>query len=118
MMWNWTGGYKFVNFEGTTSSATLTTPRNYRVHTGKTMVNNVENYNYAEVTITLPSIAKVRTTITPQIHILADAKNIVDGDNKIALTEGTSGDVMSGARLALVTTNLSKMFTVDHVHND
>jgi hypothetical protein len=82
------------------------------------MVNNVENYNYAEVTITLPTTAKVRTTITPQIHILADAKNIVDGDNKIALTAGTSGDVMGGDRLALVTANLSKMFTVDHVHND
>jgi hypothetical protein len=118
MMWSWTGGYKFVNFEGTVTSTTLTTPRNYRVHTGKTMVNNVENYNYAEVTITLPTTAKVRTTITPQIHILADAKNIVDGDNKIALTAGTSGDVMGGDRLALVTANLSKMFTVDHVHND
>lgn len=118
MTWSWAAGYKFINFEGTVTSSTLTTARNYRVHTGKTMVSNVENYNYAEITLNLPSIAKVRTTITPQIHVLADAKNIVDGDNKIALTEGTSGDVMGGARLALVTSNLSKMFTVDHVHND
>jgi len=71
-----------------------------------------------EITIQFPSVAKVRTTITPQVHIIADAKKVVDGDNKIALTTGTSGDIMSGDRLALVTANVSKMFTIDHVHND
>jgi hypothetical protein len=118
MMWSWTGGYKFVNFEGNATSATLTTPRNYRVHTGKVVVNNVETYNYAEITIPFPSVAKVRTTITPQVHIIADAKKIVDGDNKIAVTTGTSGDIMGGDRLALIMANVSKMFTIDHVHND
>lgn len=118
MTWNWTGGYKFVAFEGNATSATLTTPRNYRVHTGKVVVNNVETYNYAEITIPFPSVAKVRTTITPQVHIIADAKKIVDGENKIAVTAGTSGDIMSGDRLALITANVSKMFTIDHVHND
>jgi hypothetical protein len=118
MTWNWTGGYKFVAFEGNATSATLTTPRNYRVHTGKVVVNNVETYNYAEITIPFPSVAKVRTTITPQVHIIADAKKIVDGDNKIAVTTGTSGDIMGGDRLALIMANVSKMFTIDHVHND
>ena len=118
MMWNWTGGYRFVNFEGSFTSPTVTTARNYRVHTGKTMVNNVENYNYAEIAITFPSIAKVRTTITPQVHILADAKKVIDGTNKIVLSEGTTADIMGGARLALVTANLASMFTIDHVHND
>lgn len=118
MTWNWTGGYKFVAFEGNATSATLTTPRNYRVHTGKVVVNNVETYNYAEITIPFPSVAKVRTTITPQVHIIADAKKIVDGDNKIAVTTGTSGDIMGGDKLALIMANVSKMFTIDHVHND
>ena len=118
MTWNWTGGYKFVAFEGNATSATLTTPRNYRVHTGKVVVNNVESYNYAEITIPFPSVAKVRTTITPQVHIIADAKKIVDGDNKIAVTTGTSGDIMGGDRLYLIMANVSKMFTIDHVHND
>ena len=77
-----------------------------------------DGYNYAEITISFPSVAKVRTTITPQVHIIADAKKVVDGDNKIAVTTGTSGDIMSGDRLALVTANVSKMFTIDHVHND
>ena len=118
MTWNWTGWYKFVAFEGNATSATLTTPRNYRVHTGKVVVNNVESYNYAEITIPFPSVAKVRTTITPQVHIIADAKKIVDGDNKIAVTTGTSGDIMGGDILALIMANVSKMFTIDHVHND
>jgi hypothetical protein len=118
MAWSWTGGYKFVAFEGNAASATLTSPRNFKVHTGKTMVNNVENYNYAEITIQFPSVAKVRTTITPLVHIIADAKKIVDGENKIALTTGTSGDIMGGDRLALIMANVSKMFTIDHVHND
>jgi hypothetical protein len=118
MMWNWTGGYKFMNFEGTATSPSIVTARNFRVHTGKTMVNNVENYNYAEITIAFPSVAKVRTAITPQVHIIADAKKIVDGDNKIALTSGASGDIMGGDRLALITANVAKMFTIDHVHND
>jgi hypothetical protein len=78
----------------------------------------VENYNYAEITLDLPTSARIRTTITPTVHLLADAKNIVDGDNKIALTAGTSGDVMGGDRLALITANLLKMFSVEHVHND
>jgi hypothetical protein len=118
MTWSWAAGYKFVNFEGSFTSSTVTTARNYRVHTGKTMVNNVENYNYAEISIAFPSVAKVRTNITPQVHIIADAKKIVDGDNKIDVTTGTSGDIMGGDRLALIMANVSKMFTIDHVHND
>ena len=39
-------------------------------------------------------------------------------DNKIAVTTGTSGDIMGGDRLALIMANVSKMFTIDHVHND
>lgn len=118
MAWSWAAGYKFVNFEGSFTSSTVTTARNYRVHTGKTMVNNVENYNYAEISIAFPSVAKVRTNITPQVHIIADAKKVVDGTNKLVLSEGTTADIMGGARLALVTANLASMFTVDHVHND
>jgi hypothetical protein len=118
MMWSWTGGYKFLNFEGNFTSATVTTASNYRVHTGKTMVSGVENYNYAEMTLNFPNYALVRTTIAPQVHILADVKKVVDGTNKIALTDAVGGDIMGGSKLALVTTNLSGMFSVEHVHND
>lgn len=67
MTWSWAAGYKFVKFEGTVTTDTQT-DANYRVHTGKT--GNI--YNYAEVSLNLPEKALVRTTITPQVHIMAD----------------------------------------------
>lgn len=116
MMWSWSAGYKFINFEGNYTTATQTTEAQYKVHTGKTSVNNVENYNYTEVTLNLPNHALVRTNITPQIHLLVDLKHILDGTNTINLSEGAT--IMGGAKLALITANLNNMFSVDHVHNN
>ena len=112
MMWGWSAGYKFLAFEGTFTSATVTAATNYKVHVGKT----VTDYNYAEVSLDLPSKALVRTDITPQIHLIADLGKIIDGTNKITLSEGA--DIMKGALLATIAQNITAMFTVDHVHND
>ena len=74
------------------------------------------------VTLNFPDKALVRTTITPDVHIFADVAKIIDGTNKIKLTDNNMGGmgamIMSGANLPLVTANLSNMFSVDHVHND
>lgn len=117
MMWSWSAGYKFLAFEGTYTSATYTDAQ-FRVHTGQTGTD----YNYTTVTLDLPTKALVRTTITPTIHFIADANKILDGVNKISLTDantnGTGSNIMGGDKLPLVTVNVSKMFTVDHVHND
>lgn len=112
MMWSWSAGYKFVAFEGTFTSATVTAATQFKVHTGQTGTD----YNYAEVALDLPVNALVRTTITPQIHIMADLSQIVDGTNTINLSEGAT--IMGGAKLALVTANIANMFEVEHVHND
>nr|WP_315130815.1 MbnP family protein [uncultured Flavobacterium sp.] len=112
MMWSWSAGYKFVAFEGTFTSATVTAATQFKVHTGQTGTD----YNYAEVALDLPVDALVRTTITPQIHIMADLSQIVDGTNTINLSEGAT--IMGGAKLALVTANIANMFEVEHVHND
>ncbi len=112
MMWSWSAGYKFLALEGTFTSSTVTTDTQFMVHTGQTGTD----YNYTTITLDLPENALVRTTITPQIHIMADLKHIIDGTNKIALSDGPM--VMGGNKLALVTTNLSNMFEVHHVHND
>lgn len=112
MMWNWSAGYKFVAFEGTFTSPTVTTTTDFKVHTGQTGTD----YNYTEVTLTLPSNAMVRTTITPEIHVVADASKIIDGTNKFKLSD--SATIMGGSSLALITANLTNMFTVAHVHND
>jgi hypothetical protein len=112
MTWSWAAGYKFVKFEGTVTTNTQT-DANYRVHTGKTG----DVYNYAEVSLNLPDQAKVRTTITPQVHIMADLKTIIDGPTKINFEEGL--DVMGGAKVQnIMANNVPTMFEVHHVHND
>ena len=118
MMWSWSAGYKFLAFEGTFTSSTVTTAASFMVHTGQTGTD----YNYSEVTLNLPINALVRTTITPQVHIMADVSKVLDGANKISLTEsnamGMGAMIMSGAKLPLITANLPSMFSVEHVHND
>lgn len=112
MMWSWSAGYKFVALEGTFTSATVTTDTTFMLHTGQTG----SDYNYAEVTVNLPENALVRTTITPQIHLMADLSQLPDGTNKINFSEGAM--VMGGTKLALVTANIANMFEAHHVHND
>ena len=118
MMWSWSAGYKFLAFEGTFTSATVTTATSFMVHTGQTGTD----YNYSEVTLNLPTNALVRTTITPQVHIMANIAKVLDGATKISLTEsnemGMGAMIMSGAKLPLITANLPSMFSVEHVHND
>jgi hypothetical protein len=118
MMWSWSAGYKFVAFEGTFTSSTVAADTSFMVHTGQTGTA----YNYTEVTLDLPESALVRTNITPQIHILADVAHIIDGTNKIKLSDNNMGGmgamIMGGANLPLITSNLSNMFEAEHVHND
>jgi hypothetical protein len=112
MMWSWSAGYKFIAFEGTFTSAAVTTDTTFMLHTGKTGTD----YNYATVTLDLPENALVRTNITPQVHIMADLAQLIDGTNKINFADGAM--VMGGAKLALVTANIANVFEVHHVHND
>lgn len=118
MLWSWSAGYKFLAFEGTFTSPTVTAATSFMVHTGQTGTD----YNYTEVNLALPTKALVRTTITPQVHLVADVSKIIDGTNKISLTAnngmGMGAMIMSGAALPLITANLNTMFSVDHVHND
>lgn len=118
MMWSWSAGYKFVKFEGMFTSSTVTTDTEFMVHTGQTGTD----YNYAEITLTLPEKAMIRTNITPDVHIFADVAKIIDGTNKVKLTDNNMGGmgamIMGGPNLPLITANLQGMFTVNHVHND
>ncbi|SHL76317.1 MbnP family protein [Flavobacterium xinjiangense] len=118
MMWSWSAGYKFLAFEGTFTSATVANSTSFKVHTGQTGTD----YNYTEVTLDLPTKAMVRTTIAPEIHVVADVSKIIDGTNKIKLSDNNMGGmgamIMGGTSLPLITANLNGMFTVAHVHND
>lgn len=118
MLWSWSAGYKFLAFEGTFNSATITTNDSFMVHTGQTGTS----YNYVEVTLSMPTNALVRTTITPEIHIITNVSKFIDGTNKISLTEndsmGMGAMIMGGSQLPLIMANVTEAFTVDHVHND
>lgn len=119
MVWSWAAGYKYVAFEGTFTSATVTSDTSFMVHTGKT---SDTAYNYEQVTLELPNAAQVRTNVTPDVHIFADVAKIIDGHHKIKLEDhndmGMGAMIMGDAILTDIMHNVSEMFRVDHVHND
>jgi hypothetical protein len=117
MISDWADGYKNLWLEGTFTSGTVVTATDFTIQTGKT----TGNYNYMEVTLSLPTKALVRTNITPEIHIVADISKVIDGTNKIALSNHISGSsvtISSGTPIDLMVANFAQMFSVAHVHND
>lgn len=118
MIGSWSQGYINLDFEGSFTSSTVTSATNFMVYAKKTAAAN----NYTEVTLDLPTKAMVRTTISPEIHIVSDVSKIVDGTTKFKLSDytmtGMGAMIMDGANLSLITANLKGMYTVAHVHND
>lgn len=118
LTWTWSTGYRFINFEGSFTSAAVTAATIFQVHQG----SNSATDNYREVTLDLPNTARVREDEMPSIHIKTDANVILDGTNKILLGNnlngtGNASSVMGGQNLIDIAANTLNMFTVDHVHN-
>lgn len=118
LTWTWSTGYRFINFEGSFTSATIAEATIFQVHQG----SNTATDNYREVTLDMPTTARIRENEMPNIHIKADANVILDGANKIILGNnlnglGTAASVMGGENLIKIAANSLTMFTVDHVHN-
>jgi hypothetical protein len=112
MMWSWSAGYKFIAFEGTFTSPTVTVAAPFKVHTGLLATN----YNYAEISLDFPEKALIRTNSTPRIQVVSDVSQLIDGVNKISLTE--SPFIMSGDKLPVVTANIANMFRATKVLNN
>lgn len=128
LTWTWSTGYRFINFEGTFKPLAAAkneepgtgTPGlyNFQIHQG----SNTATDNYREITLNLPTTARVRKGEKPSIHIVADANIIADGKNKIILKDnlnaaGTNASIMGGENLIKIAENTLQMFLVDHVHN-
>lgn len=112
MTWSWAAGYKFLRFEGTVNSISRKDAA-FRVHTGKTG----DFYNYTTINLDFPSIAKVRTNVTPDVHIFADLKKVIEG--KTVINFENALDVMGGTPVQNISANnVPTMFTIYHVHND
>lgn len=118
MSWSWAAGYVFVKLEGKYGAGSPTTEfMNHTGNMGNVTANNTPDL-YREITLNLPTTARVTGQIRPSVHILADLNQFLSGDKQLMLT--TANDMMMGSsqHLADVTNNLTKMFKVDHVHND
>jgi hypothetical protein len=118
MTWTWSTGYRFINFEGTFTAPGLDGAKNFQVHQG----SNTATDNYREVTLNLPTTARVRQGELPSIHLKGDANVLLDGAIKIKLadnlnTAGTGAAIMGGENLVHIAGNSTALFTVDHVHN-
>ena len=117
MVWTWSTGYRFINFEGSFSNDDVENIP-FKVHQG----SNTATDNYREVTLDLPTTARVRVDEVPNIHVVSDINTILDGTNKISLYEnlnpaGTESSIMGGEALIDIAENTLSMFVVDHVHN-
>lgn len=118
MSWSWAAGYVFVKLEGKYGNdVPVKEFMNHTGNMGNTTANNTPDL-YREITLNLPVTARVNGTVRPSIHILADLNQFLSGDKVLTLT--TANDMMMGSSpyLVEVTNNLTKMFKVDHVHND
>ncbi|WP_330443509.1 MbnP family protein [Flavobacterium sp. C4GT6] len=118
LTWTWSTGYRFINFEGTYTSPEVDGEKAFQVHQG----SNTATDNYREVTLLLPTTARVREGEMPNIHLKTDANVILDGVNKIKLADNineaqTATAIMGGENLITIAENSLDMFVVDHVHN-
>ncbi len=113
MMWSWQAGYKFLNFEGSFTSPTVTTATDFKIHMGS---HGSSLDNYKEVTVEMPTAALVSDALSPVLHFEVDANKILDGNTKILLSEKAvvMVDEVKSPQIAVNTTG---MFRVDHVHN-
>lgn len=118
MTWSWAAGYIFVKLEGKYGTGAPGTE--FMNHTGN--MGNVEANGtpdlYREITLDLPTTARVTGQIRPSVHILADFNQYLSGENPLVLDPTNDMMMGSGPHLVRITDNLTKMFKADHVHND
>lgn len=118
MTWSWAAGYIFVKVEGKYGTSSANTEyMNHTGNMGNVIANNTPDL-YREVTLDLPTTARVSASIKPSIHILADFNQYLSGETALNLSSTNDMAMGSNQHLVNVTNNLAKMFKVDHVHND
>lgn len=118
MTWSWAAGYIFAKIEG--KYGTTSADTEFMNHTGNMgdVAQNGTADLYREITLDLPNTAQVNSTIVPSIHILADWNQYLSGTTNLTLDVSNDMAMGSSSYLVSVTENLTKMFSVDHVHND
>lgn len=120
MYWSWNSGYIFFKMEGLSPQAAADAAGNkkFRYHIGgfggmnSKTINNIKT-----VTRTFgDDKATVRSSITPQVHIIVDVLKAFEGSSKVSI--GTNTTVMFAPYSVNIANNYVEMFQVHHVHND
>lgn len=118
MSWSWAAGYVFVKLEGKYGTGSPDTEfMNHTGNMGNVTANGTPDL-YREITLSLPTTARVTGEITLSVHILADLNQYLSGETPLVLSAANDMMMGSSQHLVDVTNNLTKMFKVDHVHND
>lgn len=119
MYWSWNSGYIFFKMEGE-SPAANTANKRYAYHIGLFGGYDKENptkNNIRTISIDLSKAgsATVQKDLSSDIHLMVDIGKVMDGTNKIKISEYSS--VMVSGPNNLIADNYSEMFTHDHTHN-
>ena len=120
MYWSWNSGYIFFKMEGLSPQATADAAGNkkFRYHIGgfggmnSKTINNIKTITRTFGT----DKATVRSSITPQVHIIVDVLKAFEGSSKVSIGNNTT--VMFAPYSVNIANNYVEMFTVHHVHND
>lgn len=115
MTWSWASGYKFVNFEGTYGDNLDGHFKYHIANMGNPEVSQTPNV-YKVISLDFPQTAKVRNDVSPEIHIMADVSQFLNGITLDASNETAMNPALETSQQAAE--NLSNMFMVDHIHND
>jgi hypothetical protein len=118
MTWTWEEGYIFTMLEGNYGTETpLNSFSSHSGNVGNAATNGTPNL-YREIELNFPSQIEVSSQSLPAIHIIADLNQFLSGETAIALDESNQNQTGSSPHLVTVTNNLSKMFSVDHIHQN
>ncbi|MDF7817724.1 hypothetical protein P1X15_08955 [Runella sp. MFBS21] len=115
MYWSWNSGYIFFKLEGNSSVATTPTKK-FQFHVGGFGgMNSVTANNLRTVSVSFGTTsAQVRKNVAPTVHLITDVLQTFSQGVSIAKTSV----VMNPAASKPIVDGYTKMFKVDHVHND
>lgn len=118
MTWSWAAGYIFAILEG--QYGTTEPNVDFSNHTGNMGIveDNGTHNLYREVELNFPTPMEVSAQRLPAIHITADFNQFLSGQTPIILDDSNHVGMGSSDHLLVVSNNLSRMFAIDHIHND
>ncbi|MDO5969249.1 hypothetical protein Q4Q35_05460 [Flavivirga aquimarina] len=114
MLWSWATGFKFIRFDGTYSTSTVT-DEGLNLHMGSV---GTALDNYKETILSLPNTVLVRNEKTPEIHIKADILKAFESVTSVNFADGYDQVHVDAVETPVIAANVATMFSVHHVHND